>query len=105
MLGIGSDNIIINDRGRVQNYIKLQIFAWQNIFISKNTPTIIRKLRRFFIYIYIYIWYDVLFISPGENVASRPGLYKTDCTSAEGEKPNECPVCDTKQSDGEAPVM
>ena len=30
----------------------------------------------------------------------------TDCTSAEGyDHPNECPVYDSKQSDGEVPVM
>ena len=29
----------------------------------------------------------------------------TDCTSAEGYPPNECPGYDTKQSDGEVPVM
>ena len=30
----------------------------------------------------------------------------TDCTSAEGyNPPNECPEYDTKQSDGEVPVM
>ena len=30
----------------------------------------------------------------------------TDCTSVEwGEPPNECPVYDTKQSDGEVPAL
>ena len=39
-----------------------------------------------------------------ENVA-QSGEYN-NCISAEGENsPNECPVYDTKQSDGEAPVM
>ena len=29
----------------------------------------------------------------------------TVCTSAEGNPPNECPVYDTKQSDGEVPAV
>ena len=29
----------------------------------------------------------------------------TDCTSAEGYPPNECPGYDTKQSDGEVPAV
>ena len=34
------------------------------------------------------------------------GADYTDCISAEGyPHPNECPGYDTKQSDGEAPVM
>ena len=43
-----------------------------------------------------------------EAIAQSTGAVEyTDCTFAEGEDPppNECPRYDTKQSDGEAPVM
>ena len=42
-----------------------------------------------------------------ENLAWLAGAVEyTDCTSAEGQDPtNEYPVYDTKQSDGEVPVM
>ena len=41
------------------------------------------------------------------SVAQSDGAVEyTDCTSAEGlDTPNECTEYDTKQSDGEAPVM
>ncbi len=41
------------------------------------------------------------------QIAQSAGAVEyTDRTSAEGrDPPNECPRCDTKQSDGEAPVM
>ena len=41
------------------------------------------------------------------NIAqSAVAIEYTDCISAEEEvSPNECPIYDTKQSDGEVPVM
>ena len=40
------------------------------------------------------------------SVAQLTGAVEyTDCFSAEGYPPNECPGYDTKQSDGEVPVM
>ena len=40
------------------------------------------------------------------NLAQSAGAVEyTDCTSAERVRKNECPGYDTKQSDGEVPVM
>ena len=36
---------------------------------------------------------------------SAGAVEHTDCYSAEGHPPNECHKYDTKQSDGEVPVM
>ena len=53
---------------------------------------------------------DVMFWPPCWQVAQSAGAVEyTDCTSAEGQDPtphpNECPGYDTKQSDGEVPVV
>ena len=43
---------------------------------------------------------------PTESVVHSAGAVEyTDCSSAEGSPPNESPAYDTKQSDGEVPVM
>ena len=47
-----------------------------------------------YMYIYLYIF-----------VQSAGGVEYTNCTSAEEYPPNECPRYDTKQFDGEVPVM
>ena len=45
-------------------------------------------------------------LSPFLSIAKLAGAVEyTDCFSAEGYPPNECPGYDTKQSDGEVPVM
>ena len=59
--------------------------------------------------------FDKLWISKNGNYQVHSGLSQlvgaveyTDCFSAEGydpHPPNECPVYDTKQSDGEVPLM
>ena len=42
-----------------------------------------------------------------QDMAQSPGAVEyTNCIAAEGlDSPNECPDYDTKESDGEAPVM
>ena len=60
-----------------------------------------------------YKWFHVLPSNSNRNppicpLAQPAGVVEyTDCTSAEGQHPpsNECPRYDTKQSDGEVPVM
>ena len=61
-------------------------------------------------YIYIYIYIDTQTDSYAHThihtAPSAGAVQYTDCTSAwEYPPPNECPGYDTKQSDGEVPLM
>ena len=47
----------------------------------------------------------VIFRSLFKVAQSAGAVEYTDCTSAEGYPPNECPAYDTKQSDGEVPAV
>ena len=60
-----------------------------------------------YIYIYIYICVCVCVLYSHTVLAQLPGVTEyTDCISTEEQdSPNKCLVFDTKQSDGEVPVM
>ena len=57
---------------------------------------------------YFILFYNLRAYFQLQDVPSTGAVEYTDCTSVEGyppKKKNECPVYDTKQSDGEVPVM
>ena len=48
----------------------------------------------------------IVFVHKSLSAQSARAVEYTDCFSVEGLDPtNECPVYDTKQSDGEVPIM
>ena len=53
-----------------------------------------------------YYYYYYYYVFPAYFAKLTGAVEYTDCISAERQDPlNECPGYDTKQSDGEAPVM
>ena len=76
-------------------YIYICVCMWVCVYMY------IYMCLHIYIYIYIYLTHSLSF-----SLAQLVGVVEyTDCFSAEGKTPNECPGYDTKQSDNEVQVM